>query len=239
MTLGMSVMNKRFKNSLPFFLSIMLLLGVYTSLSPSTHKEAILIFDDGWKNQLSTLPILNQYCFNATFGIITSKIDTGSLYLASSDIRNLANAGFEIASHSVTHRDLTTLTSAEVTQELVNSKQTLESIIGKTVKTFIYPYCVTTSEINSMTLTYYQAYRDATVNTPDLLGANRYVYFVGDENMQAFMQNVTKYQKNNLLALCYHQIGGTTPLANFASQMEWLHNNGYAVFSLWQYLAQS
>lgn len=54
-------------------------------------------------------------------------------------VRNLANNGFEIGGHTVTHPILTNLDDQQARQEMIQCKQTLEAITGKTVDLFAYP----------------------------------------------------------------------------------------------------
>ena len=102
-------------------------------------KDIVLTFDDGWKNQYTYgLPILEKYGFTGTFGIITENM--GKSKMTWDDIKNLNLKGFEIASHSVTHPFLTMISDKQLVNEITLSKKTLEEKIGKTIKTFIYPY---------------------------------------------------------------------------------------------------
>ena len=93
-------------------------------------------FDDASSSVYETgLPILDSQGIPATFYFISS-------YLTDSWIQKLnhmQDLGWEIGSHSVTHQDLTTLSTADVIQELVQSKSDLEAA-GLNIEGFAYPY---------------------------------------------------------------------------------------------------
>jgi peptidoglycan/xylan/chitin deacetylase (PgdA/CDA1 family) len=50
------------------------------------------------------------------------------------------DAGHEIGSHGLTHRDLTTLPLEEARREIVESKMRLEESFGQPIRHFCYPY---------------------------------------------------------------------------------------------------
>ena len=60
-------------------------------------------------------------------------------YLTKTELRELSDLGFEIGSHSLTHRHLNDLDAKEIRSELVDSKNVLEEITGKRVDHFSCP----------------------------------------------------------------------------------------------------
>jgi peptidoglycan/xylan/chitin deacetylase (PgdA/CDA1 family) len=60
-------------------------------------------------------------------------------FLTWTEIRQMAAAGVEFGSHSVTHPILSTLDDASLERELVDSKREIESRIGAACKVFAYP----------------------------------------------------------------------------------------------------
>ena len=66
-----------------------------------------------------------------------------------SDLRDLHNKGFAIGSHTVNHPILNKATPSEVTDELVRSRDQIESVIGGKVKSFAYPNGRPTTDFNS------------------------------------------------------------------------------------------
>jgi peptidoglycan/xylan/chitin deacetylase (PgdA/CDA1 family) len=66
-------------------------------------RPVVLTFDDGWKNVLNAVPVLDRYGFKASFWIITGK-GIGDDYMVWPDVEALAkHPGFEVQSHTVSH----------------------------------------------------------------------------------------------------------------------------------------
>ncbi len=64
---------------------------VFSPYIPDADEKIVcIVFDDGWKSQLSAVPVLNDYNFKATFGIITS-YTSSTLYLNWSQIQSLCH----------------------------------------------------------------------------------------------------------------------------------------------------
>jgi len=118
-----------------------------------------LTFDDGYGDTYTNgLPLLEQYGFDSTQFIITDAIgDSG--YMTSAQIKSLYTAGNEIASHTVTHDNLTLETSAQLKTELSQSQATLKSITGTAITGFAYPYGLYNTSVISAVKSYYSAAR--------------------------------------------------------------------------------
>ena len=114
------------------------------------NKPIIMTFDDGYVNNLQyALPIMQQYGFvGVLFALGDGDInynqwDAGEPQHALMDTKQLQTlvvAGFEIGAHSLTHPDLTKLSSLEATVEIEQSKKNLENILQQPVISFAYPY---------------------------------------------------------------------------------------------------
>jgi peptidoglycan/xylan/chitin deacetylase (PgdA/CDA1 family) len=65
---------------------------------------------------------------------------SASWYLSNQDIRFISDAGMKIGSHASTHRLLSLLSQGEIFNELSESRSVLETILGKDVDEFCYPY---------------------------------------------------------------------------------------------------
>jgi peptidoglycan/xylan/chitin deacetylase (PgdA/CDA1 family) len=102
-------------------------------------KTAVLTFDDGFKTVFTyAYPVLKRYHLKATFFIATENIGKAG-YMTWSDVREIAEAGFEIGSHSKTHVWLPKLSEAEAREEIFDSKERIENEIRKPVYSFSYP----------------------------------------------------------------------------------------------------
>lgn len=102
-------------------------------------KPILITFDDGYlDNYQNAYPILKRYGMIATFFIITDMLWVEDR-LNPEQIFEMAQGGMSFGSHTVTHRALGQLTWDEIKDELVNSKATLESVVGRTVNAIAYP----------------------------------------------------------------------------------------------------
>jgi peptidoglycan/xylan/chitin deacetylase (PgdA/CDA1 family) len=61
------------------------------------------------------------------------------LMMAAGQVRGLADAGMNVGAHTVNHPILRTLRLDEATEEICNSRDRLEGIIGRRVTSFAYP----------------------------------------------------------------------------------------------------
>lgn len=115
-------------------------------------RQIALTFDDGYAHLAETLlPICEQFRARPTLFIPAGYIGksnrwdyTGRFapeqHLSQSQIRSLAEAGFEIGSHGWSHRPLTQPATARLAEELGNSKRLLEDISGRPVRSISYPF---------------------------------------------------------------------------------------------------
>jgi peptidoglycan/xylan/chitin deacetylase (PgdA/CDA1 family) len=123
------------------------------SLSQFPKKPIILTFDDGYvDNETYALPILQQYGFKAVlyvlgdFNIDHNQWDTREgeprqALLSSAAIKALSDSGvFEIGAHGLRHDSLPTLSAIKAYNDITQSKKNIETLLGKTLLSFAYPY---------------------------------------------------------------------------------------------------
>jgi len=124
-----------------------------TANAANTNKVYVSqIWDDAILNDLRLIKILKKYKVKATFAVdagdLTDQRQTNAWIVEGTpfgkvsidDIKNNYSE-FEIASHGLTHKALPGLSAAEMKREVVNSKQLLESWLGRPIKGFVYPGC--------------------------------------------------------------------------------------------------
>ena len=108
--------------------------GVYSSCN--IKGTIVLTFDDGpWSTTPRILDILLANNIKATFFVIGQNIQGNEAL-----ILRAHNEGHIIASHSWSHPDFTTLTNAQIAQELIKTESAIYSIIGASPKYFRPPY---------------------------------------------------------------------------------------------------
>lgn len=97
-----------------------------------------LTFDDGTADHRRAADLLSSQGLLGTFFIITGRLGAAG-YLSERDVRSIADAGHSIASHSVTHRRLTSLSAADLDDELAASRRHLEALVQRRVDWFAAP----------------------------------------------------------------------------------------------------
>ena len=125
------------------------------ALTVSGHESSGMIgltFDDGYEDNYEwAAPILEKYDFRATIFCVTGVLGqktawaedprwVGHPLMTPDQARDLSRRGFEIAAHSRTHPDLTSLSGKALENEVSGSRCELEDLLGEPVVTFCYPY---------------------------------------------------------------------------------------------------
>ncbi|WP_039954453.1 polysaccharide deacetylase family protein [Vibrio caribbeanicus] len=117
-------------------------------------RYIIITVDDGYKDNYELLfPLLKKYNFKAVIYTVSgetfnrwdvevpSNPEKQVELMSPEQVKELSESGLvEIGGHTVTHPDLSRLTSAEQEQEIYDNKVALESMIGKRLTSFAYPY---------------------------------------------------------------------------------------------------
>jgi peptidoglycan/xylan/chitin deacetylase (PgdA/CDA1 family) len=189
-------------------------------------------FDDGCSNQFSkAIPLFNEFGYHGTFFTVTNWSPNWTA------LQNAASQGHEVASHTVSHPDLSTLDATEQNTELENSADIInDHIEGLNGMTLAYPYCI--PGIDSITVLYYFAARGCQgfvePSTPgDFLNISSIICGeLGDVNStEAFQQRVDAAASSN--GWCVYLIhgidndGGYSPLASskLRASLEYLDAN--------------
>jgi peptidoglycan/xylan/chitin deacetylase (PgdA/CDA1 family) len=107
-----------------------------------------LTFDDGNADQFAAAQVLKANGLVGTFYITTGWIGASG-YLTRANLATMAADGNEIGGHTVTHPDLTTVSSSAATAEICNGKSTLESW-GFKVTDFAYPFAAEKASVEKL-----------------------------------------------------------------------------------------
>lgn len=118
-------------------------------------KDVVFTFDDGGESFITkAAPILEKYGFKGVFFISTKYIGTPG-FLTPEQIRELAEIGHVIGSHSHTHPEIfTKLSSEEIKQEWQLSSQVLKDILGEGDYTASIPNGYASKEILDAAIQY-------------------------------------------------------------------------------------
>ncbi|AYV21232.1 MULTISPECIES: polysaccharide deacetylase family protein [Vibrio] len=117
-------------------------------------RYIMLTVDDGYVDNLDLmLPVLQKYDFKAVVYVVTgetfnrwdvenpSNPEKSVPLMNSEQVLQLAKSGhIEIGGHTLSHPKLDTLSEQQQQHEIVENKQALESILGKTLTSFAYPF---------------------------------------------------------------------------------------------------
>jgi peptidoglycan/xylan/chitin deacetylase (PgdA/CDA1 family) len=107
------------------------------------HGALVFTFDDGSTTHLGAAQTLAARGFRGTFYVISDcpRSEANTDYCMSNEqVVSLARAGHDVESHTVHHRDLTTLNARNLKDELLNSRNDLAGLTGMPVKHIAYPY---------------------------------------------------------------------------------------------------
>lgn len=125
----------------------------------STGKTVAITFDDGYASTLELArPLLGRFGWPATVFVPTDYMGGGPMSWPGIDqwtggeherellpmswgqIRELADAGWEIGSHTKSHPHLTEIGDEQLAEELVESRLTCERMLDRPCRSLAYPY---------------------------------------------------------------------------------------------------
>ena len=229
-------------------------MNTYTPV-PFNRGMVSVSFDDGWTNQYQNAnPVMKQLGLPATYNIISGSLTDQPDYMSGAQVKDLFANGNEIASHSVTHPDLTTVSAAQLQSEMADSQTTLQNLIGAPVTDFAYPYGA--YNLNTITVgkQYYASQRTVNggFNTKDNLDPTQLKIYEVDSNVsQATVQGWINgaIAQHAWLILVYHEIAVTptdptdslydTQPSDFTAEMNYLKSTGVAVETVHQALTEA
>ena len=103
-------------------------------------KPVMLTFDDGSLGQYAIgAKVLEKYGFRGVFFIMTIALNKTD-YISSSQLREMAENGHVIGSHTWDHKNVLKYEPADWSVQLEGSVASLEKATGKPVRYFAYPY---------------------------------------------------------------------------------------------------
>ena len=116
--------------------------GLYAALAgtrPLPAKPVLLTFDDGNRDNYSVaFPILRRHHLVATFFVVTKMVGRPPA-LTWQQLSEMSGAGMTVASHTVSHLDLRTLSSGRLRYELIDSRAKIAAELGTAPVVLSYP----------------------------------------------------------------------------------------------------
>jgi len=148
-------------------------------------KAVVLSFDDGYADFCSqALPILRQHGFRAVLSVVgdfcekgtTDWVNNGSPVRALSweEVKGVSSEGIEIASHSMSHAELTSIPLEQANWEIGKSKKEIEAVLNGQVDLFCYPHGACNDKI--VDLVKRNGYKAAMTTAPGLVRRGDDIY---------------------------------------------------------------
>jgi peptidoglycan/xylan/chitin deacetylase (PgdA/CDA1 family) len=150
------------------------------------HKPIIITFDDGYlSNYEIAYPILKRLNIPATIFIVTSTVGAtaeggmvSTPHFTWEQAREMQQSGIvDIHSHSHTHRNMTSISPAELQEELRISRYLIEKNLNKSCFVFSYPF---------------GGYNEVTSNLSRFAGYRMQILVNYAESGQDYLANSTK-----------------------------------------------
>ena len=106
------------------------------------RRPILITFDDGYRDVFfHASPVLRRLGFRATAYVVSGRISAGDpSFLTWPLLQALERRGIEIGSHTVAHRDLTSLSDRALLEDLRSSRLTLERRLGHRLPWLAYPF---------------------------------------------------------------------------------------------------
>lgn len=116
---------------------------IYMRYPGGVKKALTLSYDDGVKQDIRLIEILNKHGVKATFNLNSGcYAKDGSARRMTKEMATevYTNCGHEIAIHAYSHPFLETLPAAEVAYEILEDRRCLEEQFGGIIRGMAYPY---------------------------------------------------------------------------------------------------
>jgi peptidoglycan/xylan/chitin deacetylase (PgdA/CDA1 family) len=175
-------------------------------------------FDDGWGSAYRLgLPAVESYGWKPTQYIITNTAINNSsygagTYMTPNEIKDWNRRG-DIGSHSVTHAHVPALPTTQITAQLTDSKQYLDTLLGEPTNLYVSPYCESSQTVVDIAKTLYKSVRNcqARANTRanfDRWNLSSFIILntTTDAEIRAALSDAKA--SNGWLILVWHEIDG-------------------------------
>lgn len=208
-------------------------------------KVVVLTFDDAPVTHFTYVaPLLKKYGFNATFYVceFPPNYQDTTKYMTWKQIQQLGKMGFEVANHTHTHKGVSRLSREEFASQLAYIENKCDSLqIGKLV-TFAYPgYDLAPQSLKTLQQRGYMFARAGGSRAYNPLTDHPYLipsWATTEKNEAQIMKAFTQAKQGNIVVLTIHGVPDyehpwvTTTPAQFASYLQFLHDNHYTVIAL-------
>ena len=213
---------------------------------PVPDRLVVLTFDDAALTHATYVaPLLKKYGFGATFFVCEFReppFSDKTKYMSWAQIRALGRQGFEVGSHTLTHRHVNKMTDRELTAELDSLASRCRAQHLPPPRTFAYPgYDTAPGALPVLCHLGYQLARtggdrpyDPATDNPLLIPS----YTTLATNRQQILDALALAKDGRLVVLTIHGVPDlahawvTTPPALFEEYLQYLHDHHYRVVAL-------
>ncbi len=137
---GISINPKLFEDHIKYIKDSFKLLPIRVKTFNLNIDSVAISIDDGYKDTLKGVEILEKYNIPYTIYITTGLLNK-KYYLTNRDLINLSLSNLcTLGTHTVNHVHLSKISKENQYKELIKCKYDLEDIIGKSIECFSYPY---------------------------------------------------------------------------------------------------
>jgi peptidoglycan/xylan/chitin deacetylase (PgdA/CDA1 family) len=145
-----------------------MLIDAITKGASLPPRPVIITFDDANEDNYTTaFPIMQKYGFTGVLYVPYDAIGAVN-YLTADQIKEMAAAGWEIGSHTLSHPDLEGLDDQRLRAEIVDSRKMLTQLLGVPIITFAYPFAIVSeAAVDYVRFAGYSAAMDAKGYTAD------------------------------------------------------------------------
>lgn len=213
--------------------------------TPFTEGMVSITLDDGWDTQFTgARPALNQRGIRSTYYIESETIrENWANFMHAAEVQTLIGEGNEVACHTKTHKDLTTLTAEEVESELRDSQAYLQTRFGLSVPAFASPYGRYNEAILSVVKKYYTSHRTVE-HGQNFRGTNIYKLRGYDVTSNVTVDSVRGWinkakQDRTWVILLFHEFVSGTPTrstqidtANFEAILDHVKASGLRIVTI-------
>ena len=157
-------------------------------------KSISITIDDGYKDTLDAIEILNNY--NMPFSLfITTNFINKKNYLSESDIIQISDLhNAEIGSHGCKHRKLGDLSLTDQVYEISQSKKYLETTINKEIIGISYPHGSYNNDTFGILKKYNYKYALSSVKGINNLSSNKYLIkrneIINSDNIKSLRKKI-------------------------------------------------
>ncbi len=188
-------------------------------LRPFKQPIISVTFDDGWESIYSNaLPLLQKYGIPTTQYILGGQFEN-NLYLSEKQVKSMQENGHEIASHTMTHENLTIINETDRRWELGNSQKILTEKFGP-IRDFASPLGAEDDDSINSIKQFYRSNRNTEADAAEAVGEedinlenNFDIYSINafsvrtDTSIDEIKKLIEYAEKNNAwLVLTYHQV---------------------------------